>query len=49
MFKEELHQVLDSRRGITRGFPRSMQKRKNTYEVGKGSKQWRKSREDVKP
>jgi hypothetical protein len=38
MFKEELHQVLDSRRGKTRGFPRFMQKRKNTYKVGEGSK-----------
>jgi hypothetical protein len=39
MSKEELHQVLDNRRGIIKGSPISMQKRKNTYEVGKGSKQ----------
>jgi hypothetical protein len=39
MFKEDLHQVLDNRKGITRGYLRSMQKRKNTSQVGKGSKQ----------
>jgi hypothetical protein len=47
-FKEELRQVLDSKRGATRGSPKSLQKRKNTFKVGEGSKQWRKSGKDVK-
>jgi hypothetical protein len=40
---------LDSRRETTRGSPKTLQKIKNTYEVGKTSEQRRKSREDVKP
>jgi hypothetical protein len=35
MFKEELHQVLESRRGITRGSPRSMQKKKTHMRLEK--------------
>jgi len=44
-----LQQVLDSRRGATRGFPKSLQKRMNISKVGEGSKQWRKTRKDVRP
>jgi hypothetical protein len=40
---------LDSRRGATRGFPKSLQKRMNISKVGEGSKQWRKTRKDVRP
>jgi hypothetical protein len=39
---------LDIRRGPTRGFPKSLQKRKNTFEVKKGSEQRKKSKEDAK-
>jgi hypothetical protein len=44
-----LQQVLDNRRGATRGFPKSLQKRINISKVGEGSKQWRKLGKDVRP
>jgi hypothetical protein len=40
---------LDSKRGATRGFPKSLQKKKNIFKVGEGSLQWRKLGKDVKP
>ncbi len=47
--KEDVQQVLDSKRGATRGFPKSLQKKKNIFKVGEGSLQWRKLGKDVKP
>jgi hypothetical protein len=35
--KDELQHVLGSRRGALRGSPKTMKKRKNRYEVVKGS------------
>ncbi len=40
---------MDSRRGATKGFPKSLQKRKNTFEAKEGLEQYQKSREDDRP
>jgi hypothetical protein len=34
--KEKMQQVLDSRRGASRGSPRTMEKTKNKVEIGEG-------------
>lgn len=47
--KEEMQQVLDSRKRTSRGSPWTMEKRKNKAEIGEGSKQRWKSGEDVRP
>jgi hypothetical protein len=36
-------------KGVIRGFPKFMQKRKNTFEARKGSKQRTKLEEDARP
>jgi hypothetical protein len=35
--KDELEHVIDNRRGALRGSPKTMEKKKNRSEVGKGS------------
>jgi hypothetical protein len=40
-----MQQVLDSRRGASKGFPRTLDKMKNKAVIGKGLEQIRKSRE----
>jgi hypothetical protein len=40
---------MDNKKGTTRGSPRTMEKRKNKYEIGKGFEQSRKLGEDVRP
>jgi hypothetical protein len=44
-----LQQVLDSRRGTSRRFPWTMEKKKNIFEIGEGSEQRRKLGQDVRP
>jgi hypothetical protein len=39
---------LDNKKRATRGSPRTMEKRKNRYEIGEGLEQRRKSREDIR-
>ncbi len=46
--KEELQHGLDSRKGTTTWSPKPLQKRKNTFEDGKGSEQGGKSGEDAR-